>query len=316
MSEHSWDPETLAARSRCESTWRAYAGDWRHFESWCAGQGVQSLPASPTTVGRYLAAQGSSMKASTLDRRVTSIVVRHRRAGFPLDRNDAHIADVLAGLRRTLGAATTQKVALTVEEIRAITAALPRSLTGVRDRAILLAGFAGAFRRAELAALERDDLHFTREGVIIQVRRSKSDPEGRGGAKGIPVGQTESSCPVRALKEWLIASRHRGGPLFRRIDRHGTVGGPLSGEGVAHVVKRAVRRWALESGSGPAEADALAEAVGGHSLRAGMITTAARGGASEWSIMATTLHRSRGGLQPYVRLGRLFEDGAAGQLGL
>ena len=304
----------LAAQSRAPATKRAYGSDWRCFAAWAASQGRSSLPASPETVGDYLAAQSRRLTPGTLERRVSAITVRHRLAGFAFDRHHPAIAEVLAGLKRLVGIAPCrQKDALAGDEIAAIVGCLPRSMAGLRDRAIILLGFASACRRSEPAALCLEDLTFTSEGVALRLRWRKEDPEGRGGLKGIPFGRQEATCPVRALRDWMMAARLGDGPLFRGIDRHGNIGrAALSGEAIAAVVKRAVGRWAAAQGASRDAAAAWVARVAGHSLRAGMITSAASAGASDWQILDVTLHKSRASLRPYVRRGRLFAGTAAG----
>src|SRR5262249_39752581 len=155
-------------------------------------------------------------------------------------------------------------------------------LIGARDRALVLLGFAGAFRRSELVGLDMSDLYFNRDGLTITLRRSKTDQEGVGRKIGIPFGANPESCPVRSVQEWLEYAGLAEGPVFRPIDRHGRLGlGRLSGIDVARVVKKLAGRAGLESAK-----------FAGHSLRAGHATAAAIAGASERSIMAQTGHRS------------------------
>jgi integrase len=311
----TFSAEDLARHARAPATLRAYAADWRAFSAWAASQGLDALPATPQMVGRYVADQAGRLTPGTLERRVSAIVVAHRQAGYVLDRHHPAIAEPLAGLRRLVGsAAQHQKAALTGAELRAIVATLPQTLTGQRDRAVLLLGYAGAFRRSELAALQLSDLCWTGDGVAVTVRRRKEDAGGWGGVKGIPFGSSEASCPVRALQRWIMAAGLDEGPTFRPIDRHGNLGeAALSGDAVADIVKRSVRHWALASGRAvsASQADELAASVAGHSLRAGMITTAAREGASDWDILEVSLHRSRRSLGRYVRGGRWFANPAA-----
>lgn len=311
----TFSAEDLARYARAPATLRAYASDWRAFSAWAASRGLAPLPATPQVVGRYIADHAGRLTPGTLERRISAIVVAHRQAGHALDRYHPAIAEPLAGLRRLVGSAPQhQKAALTGAELRAIVAALPQTLTGKRDRAVLLLGYAGAFRRSELAVLKLSDLCWTGDGVAVTVRRRKEDAAGRGGVKGIPFGRNEDSCPVRALQRWIMAAGLDEGPVFRAIDRHGNLSGAaLSGEAVAEIVKRSVRRWALASDHAVSsrQADDIAASVAGHSLRAGMITTAAREGASDWDILEVSLHRSRRSLGRYVRGGRWFANPAA-----
>lgn len=312
-----WTPEELAEIARAPATQRAYASDWKHFTGWAASYGLEPLPASPETVARYIAALTSQgVAANTLTRRVSAIAAQHREAGHAFDRRDPVLARVLAGAKRVLGTAPIQKAALTPEEVAAIVAAQPDTLTGLRNRALILITYAGAFRRAEVAALTTADLTFTASGVTITVRRGKGDQEAEGHSKAIAPGDNPSTCPCRALKRWIMAARLADGPVFRRLDPHGNLGGGLSGAAVAEIVKRAVTHWALASGRSRAEAARLAEAVGGHSLRAGALTAAAQAGATDWDLMAASGHRSRASLTPYIRRAKLYERSLTRRIGL
>jgi integrase len=185
-------------------------------------------------------------------------------------------------------------------------AATPDSLRGLRNRALLLLGFAGAFRRTELVSLNRGDLDFQRNGLVVTVRRSKTDQEGKSRRVGIPFGSTEQTCPVRAVQRWLEAAEIARGALFRAVDRHDSVSPDrLSDRAVARLVKEHAELIGLD----PAR-------YAGHSLRAGLATSAADGGASDRVIMRTTGHKSVLMVNRYVREGRLFRENAAILAGL
>ena len=184
--------------------------------------------------------------------------------------------------------------------------ATPDALLGVRDRALLLVGFAGAFRRSELVGLDKQDCEFTNDGLVLMLRRSKNDQEAQGRKVAIPYGSHPETCPVRALQEWLEASGITEGALFRSMNRHRQIQSKrLSGYGVALVVKR----YAEAAGLDPAK-------YAGHSLRAGLATSAAIGGASERSIMAQTGHKSVAMVRRYIREGSMFRENAAAKVGL
>jgi integrase len=185
-------------------------------------------------------------------------------------------------------------------------AALPPGSIGIRDRALLLVGFAGAFRRSELVGLNREDVEFVSEGLVTTLRRSKTDQEGHGRKVAVPFGSNLETCPVRALQAWLDISKIASGAIFHPINRHGRIQpGRLSGEAVAIVVKR----YAAACGKD-------ASHFAGHSLRAGLATQAAIAGVSERSIMNQTGHRSTAMVRRYIRDGSLFRDNAAGRVGL
>lgn len=212
----------------------------------------------------------------------------------------------MSGIRRTLGRAQTQKAPATLEPLRARLDTLGAGPAGLRDRALLLIGFAGAFRRSELVALDIGDLQFTLAGVVITVRRSKTDQEGRGTSKGIPMGLFVATCPVRALRAWIEAAELVSGALFRPIDRHGNIKAQrLTAHAVARIVKRAAGAARLE-----------VEHFSGHSLRVGLATAAAAVGAGDRSIQKQTGHKSRAMLDHYIRSAELFKEIAARVVGL
>jgi integrase len=179
-------------------------------------------------------------------------------------------------------------------------------LIGIRDRALVLLGFAGAFRRSELVGLNVDDCVFSKDGLTVTLRRSKTDQAGTGRKIGIPYGSNPDTCPVRTVQEWIKQAGITAGPLFCSINRHGRVQpGGLAGIDVARVVKKLTTRAGLD----PAK-------FAGHSLRAGHATSAAIAGASERSIMNQTGHRSVQMVRRYIREGSLFRENSAGKLGL
>jgi site-specific recombinase XerD len=288
------------------NTRRAYRSDWEHFARWCAAHGFLSLPATPETVALYLGALASVAKVSTVQRRLTAIAKAHRAAGHETPTKSEVVHLTMRGIRRTHGVAPTQKAPAVLADLRAMLAVLPDNLIGTRDRAILLLGFAGAFRRSELVALDVGDLGFGERGLTITLRRSKGDQEGEGVKKGIPFGRHGLTCPVTATRDYMDMSRVTGGPLFRSVNRHGQIGEDRLGDkAVALVVKRA----ALAAGLDPTK-------YAGHSLRAGLATSAAAGGAQERDIMRQTGHRSVQMLRRYIRDGELFRDNAAASAGL
>jgi integrase len=212
----------------------------------------------------------------------------------------------MKGIRRMIGTAPTQKTPTLTADIRSMVEATDAGLIGVRDRAIILLGFAGAFRRSELAALDLVDLDFGRDGLTVMIRRSKTDQEGAGRKVGIPYGSNPETCPVRSLQAWMEVSGVDAGLVFRSMNRHGQLqAGRLRGGDVARIVKKLATRAGLD----PAK-------YAGHSLRAGHATSAAIAGASERSIMRQTGHRSVQMVRRYIRDGNLFRDNSAGKLGL
>lgn len=296
-----------AAHSRAENTKRAYRTDWQDFVSWCERQGLRPLPADLSTIARYLSDQAQTHKVSTLQRRLSSISQAHKAAGYqPISTRLEPLHSIWMGIKREKGTAQVGKAALDTEDIRAMVATLPDSLLGARDKALLLLGFAGAFRRSELVGLNVEDLEFTRSGLAVTIRRSKTDQTGEGQRIGIPYTTHEETCPVRAVRAWLEASGIKEGPLFRSINRHGHMSEKrLSDRAVALVVKRT----AAAAGLDPTR-------YAGHSLRAGFATAAAARGAEERIIMVQTRHRNVQMVRRYIRDGSLFRDNAVHVLGL
>ena len=298
----------FARASRSENTRRAYRSDWSDFEAWCTAAGLAALPTAPTTLGAYLTDRAGRLKAATLSRRVAAITSAHRLKGFGFDASHPAIAGVLSGIRRVYGTRQDAKQALLTEDLRRMVRALPATPIGIRDRALLLVGFAAALRRSELVALDRADLEITSAGAVLVIRHSKTDQEGRGREVGIPRSKRSGSttCPVAALEAWLDhmqksacpSNRPANGqtePLFTGVHQH-----RLSDRAVARIVKQAAARVGID----PTQ-------VAGHSLRSGFATSAARGGADLAWIMQQTGHKSADVAQRYVQRGSLLQNPAS-----
>lgn len=293
------------AQAKAANTVKAYRADWQDFITWCSSHSLTPLPASVETVATYLTAMvEDGKKVSTLQRRISAISQAHQAAGYESPTQALPVRSVMAGIRREKGSAQEGKAPLLTDDIKAMVSILPDNLIGIRDRALLLLGFAGAFRRSELVNLDVEDIEFNGSGIIVTLKRSKTDQAGQGEKKGIPFGN--GTCPVRALQNWLQASGIATGPLFRSINRHGQLqAGRLSDKAVALVVKRVAQAAGLDP-----------DKVSGHSLRAGLATSAAMAGVSERVIMKQTGHKSTGMVRRYIRDGSLFRDNAAGRVGL
>jgi integrase len=292
--------------SKAESTLRGYKSDWRHFCHWCEGHSLCPLPASPEAVASYIAECAGRLKVGSIQRRLNAIAEAHKAVGVDSPTAAGIVKNTLKGIKRTLGTAAAQKIPTLTDDIRAMVGMADAGLIGLRDRALILLGFAGAFRRSEIVALDIGDLDFGRDGLTITLRRSKTDQEGQGRKVGIPYGSNPETCPVRVLKGWLEAAGVASGPVFCSVNRHGKVRqSRLAPADVARIVKK----LALRAGLDPAR-------YAGHSLRAGHATEAAVAGASERSIMAQTGHRSVQMVRRYIRDGSLFRENSAGKLGL
>lgn len=294
---------TYADAAKADRTRGAYRLAWSGFEAWCSSHGLPALPASGPTVALYLTARADAgRKPATIALDLAAISESHRAAGVESPRKAAEVRAVLQGIRRTKGVAQRQVAPLLAGDVRALVRSLPSGLLGARDRALLLVGWAGAFRRSELVGLEVGDLRFVDEGLEVHLRRSKTDQEGAGRVVAIPRGSGDA-CPVRALRAWLDAAGVGEGLVFREVTRHGRVGASLSDRSVARIVKRACVAAGLEP-----------ERYSGHSLRAGLATAAAKAGKGTRAIMKQTGHRSEAMVRKYVRDADLWTDNAAAGL--
>src|SRR3984885_11336292 len=273
--------KAYARSAQADNTQRAYAADWRHFASWLRRQGLPETPPDPEAVGLYLAAQvergGAELSVATLERRLSGIAWRYRQLGQPLDIRDRHIATVLAGIRRRHARPPTQKAAIFADELLAMLATLDMDLRGLRDRAILAIGFAGGLRRSEIVGLDcgpdqTDDgagwIEIFPEGALLTIR-------GKTGWRDVEIGRGSraDTCPVALLETWMRLGRIGHGPLFRAIARRN---GGVSGQRLTdkHVV-RLVKTCALAAGlRGDLAAGERRLAFGGHSLRAGLASSA------------------------------------------
>jgi len=293
--------------STAPQTRESYARDWQAFQEWCADHNLISLPATPETTACYLTGLAlRGLKINTMTRHLAAIGAAHQQAGFTSPSRDPVVRQVLGGIRRTQGTPPQGVEALSTADLQRMLSVLPATLCGQRDRAILLVGFAGAFRRSELVALDVEDVQFREEGLAILLRRSKTDQQGKGRWVGLPAGTQADTCPVQALQQWLTDAEITTGAIFRGVNRHGQLASArLSTRAVADLIKRAARAAGLDP-----------TRYSGHSLRAGHCTTAARAGASEHMIMRQTGHRSTAMVQRYIRQGSLFQDNSAALLGL
>ena len=295
--------------AKSPATLRAYRTDFEDFTRFCVEHDLPHLPASPTTVALYIADRASSLRSATITRRLTSITKAHQSAGFENSPSSSHhfvVSETLKGIRRSIGTAQEGKAPLLTSDIRRIVASCPETLSGLRDRALVLVGFAGAFRRSELAAIDFAHISFTKDGLVIDLCRSKTDQEAAGRKVGIPFGKEVATCPVRALRRWLTESGIPSGAVFRGVNRHGRLSRRgLHKDCVGWILNRAARRAGLKP-----------EPLGGHSLRAGCVTQAAMNGVSERDIMRQTGHKSAEMLARYIRIGEIFTRNAAAGLGI
>lgn len=291
------DPKILEfiAAATSSNTRRAYQSDLAHFIM-CGG----CIPAAAQQVARYLADQAGVLAISTLARRLVAIRSAHISRGLPDPTRSELVRLTFRGVRRKHGRPQSRVAALATDDLLAIVASLGRSAMDIRDSAILLVGFAGAFRRSELAAINCNDICTRKSCFLIRIPRSKTDQEAEGRAVHIPrIGGL--LCPIAALEKWLFISRITEGPLFRPVTRAGNVlAVRISCEAIACILKKSVRAIGCDP-----------RRYSGHSLRAGFATAAAKSGVPIWRIRAQTGHLSDSMLERYIREGELSSTDAA-----
>jgi site-specific recombinase XerD len=292
----------LARQEKAKATQRAYGSDFDIFRTWCAVRGVIALPATAESVAAFLACEvETGIRPSTIGRRVAAIRYAHKLAGHAVPTDDERVRATVRGIRRSLGTAARRKAPATAERIISMALGTGDGLKGLRDRALLLMGFAGAFRRSELVALDCEDIEQCETGIKITIRHSKTDQEGQGTIIAIVRGSI--ACPVGALQAWRDAAGITTGPLFRSIRKGGQVGARLTDQSVADIVKANAERVGLDP-----------KQFAGHSLRAGFLTSAAKRGASIFKMMDVSRHRSVDTLRGYVRDAEIFKDHAGAGL--
>ena len=289
---------SLISNSLSPNTKRAYAADLRHHEAWGG-----TIPSAPEQIAEYLVAMAQTNTAATISRRLASLSKAHRAIGVDDACKTEIVKATMRGIRRMIGTAQREAKPILREDLFQMLAQMDDSVKGKRDKALLLIGFAGAFRRSELVGLDVADIQHVRQGVVITVRRSKTDQTGAGRKIGVPFGRT-LWCPVRHLIDWLDHAGIEDGPIFRSVKRHGKIAEQrLSGEAVCLIIKERAEAAGFDPG-----------AYSGHSLRAGFCTSAAIAGASMWKIRQQSGHTSESMLSRYLREADLFRGNAADHL--
>jgi integrase len=292
-----------------DATLRAYKADLANFKAWCVKHDLTPMPATPETVGAYLAAAGEGYALPTLRRRVAAIARACRTAGHPLDTKHPAIRETLRGIGRRHGGRSRRSAALTTADIKKLSEACGTSLAGKRDRALFLLGFAGALRRSELVGLDVAHVTWTGNGLKLLIARSKTDKEGAGAEIAIPGGNSHATCPIAALKTWMTDGKIKTGPLFRKINRGGNVQkGRLNADAVRQILLKRAKQAHLGA--------KWSEPLSPHSMRAGFVTTAYRNGVPDEEIMGHTRHRSLTTMRSYVRRAKLGSASPAGKVGL
>tara|TARA_A100001035_G_scaffold258937_1_gene236004 strand:+ start:337 stop:1251 length:915 start_codon:yes stop_codon:yes gene_type:complete len=281
--------------SKAKNTLRAYQSDFRDFSAFCVKNGFASLPTQPKIIALYITNLSKFSKYSTLKRRIASISVIHKLKGHYLDTKHPIIMENLHGIKRTLGSRQKAKKPLLINDLKLIIKAIDQEKKeNLRDKALILIGFAGGFRRSELINLNKDDLEFVNEGVKILVKRSKTDQSGEGSIKAIPYFDNKEFCPVLSLKKYLKfkENKFKDGKIF-----------DISDKSVALIIKKYAQITGLD-----------ASKYAGHSLRSGFATTAAEFGSEERSIMAMTGHKTTQMVRRYIQEANLFKNNALNKI--
>ena len=282
--------------SKAPNTLRAYQADFKDFSLFCLKNGFSSMPTEPKILALYLTLLSATSKFSTLKRRIASISVIHRIKGHYLDTKHPIIMENLHGIKRVKGTAQKSKKPLLINHLKSIINEIDETKYSqkkkFRDKALILIGFSGGFRRSELVNIDFDDLEFVNEGVKIFIRRSKTDQSGEGMIKAIPYFENKKFCPVTKLKDWINYSNIKSGKLFE-----------ISDKSVSLIIKN----YASFSGLDPNK-------YGGHSLRSGFATSAAEFGAEERNIMAMTGHKTTQMVRRYIQEANLFKNNALNKI--
>ncbi len=296
-----------AQASKAPNTLRTYASQWRKFSTWCDSVGIEAMPSSPETVAAYITALADSgRKSGTISKSLAAIAFAHRTRQHPNPTADDRVRQVFEGIRRTLGTASAKVTPLLAPTIRDLVQPMGESMRDVRNRALLCFGMAGAFRRSELVALNVEDIEEAPRGIIVRVRRSKTDQVGEGAEVAIPYGRSPETCPVRTLIAWVEAAGIESGPLFRSVTKGDHVTDQaMSAKSVSRVIKRSCRRVGIDPKSFSA-----------HSLRSGMATASASAGKPLDAIMRQGRWKTPAVAASYIRRANAFDDNAADGIGL
>ena len=290
----SLEIETLKnlKNSKANNTLRAYKSDFKDFSAFCVKNGFSSIPTKPKIIALYITLLSKTSKFSTLKRRIASISVIHKLKGHYLDTKHPIIMENLHGIKRSLGSRQKAKKPILINELKLIIKAVGEEK--LRDKALILIGFSGGFRRSELVNIDYDDVEFVTEGVKILIKKSKTDQSGEGSIKAIPYFENSEFCPVLTLKDYINKkfSDINKGKIF-----------DISDKSVALIIKK----YAEKAGLDPKK-------YAGHSLRSGFATTAAEFGAEERNIMAMTGHKTTQMVRRYIQEANLFKNNALNKI--
>ena len=282
--------------SKSSNTIRAYKSDFNDFSLFCSKNGFKSMPTQPKILSLYLTDLSSRSKYSTLRRRLASISIIHKLKGYYIDNKHPIIMENLMGIKRVKGSNQKGKKPLLINDLKIVIKAIGQSkekeIKKIRDKALLLIGFSGGFRRSELVNIENEDIEFVSEGVKIFIKRSKTDQSGEGMTKGIPYFNNNEFCPVIALKNWINILEKKQNKIFN-----------ISDKSVALILKKYANIAGLDSSK-----------YAGHSLRSGFATSTAESGAEERTIMAMTGHKSTEMVRRYIKEANLFKNNALNKI--
>jgi site-specific recombinase XerD len=295
--------------SKANNTIRAYKSDFNDFGLFCTKNGFKSLPSEPKVVSLYLTHLSTkAVKMSTLKRRLVSIGVIHKLKGHYLDTKHPSIKENMMGIKRRKGSIQKGKKPLLINSLKQIINVIDedknKEIKKLRDRAIILIGFSGGFRRNEIVSLDFEDLDFVDQGLKINLKKSKTDQFGQGSVKALPYFNNTRYCPVLSLKKWVEKSNINSGPLFRRFSKGSKLTvNRLTDQTVALLIKKYLKMAGINN-----------ENYSGHSLRSGFATSAAESGAEERSIMAMTGHKSTEMVRRYIKEANLFNNNALNKI--
>ena len=282
--------------SKAANTLRAYQADFKDFSLFCSKNNFASLPTNPKILAFYITHLSKYSKFSTLKRRLASISVIHKLKGHYIDNKHPLIMENLMGIKRKLGTNQKSKKPILINDLKAIINAIDNSnftyLRKLRDKSLILIGFAGGFRRSELVNIDIEDIEFVSEGLKIFVKRSKTDQSGEGMTKGIPYFINEKYCPVKNLKNWITQGNLKKGKIY-----------DLSDKSVALIIKKFARIAGLNETK-----------YSGHSLRSGFATATAQSGAEERDIMSMTGHKTTQMVRRYIKDANIFKNNALNKI--
>jgi len=281
--------------SKASNTLRAYKADYKDFAGFCYKHGFKSMPSEPKVISLYLTHLSQTSKFSTLKRRLASISVIHKISGHYIDIKNPIITENLMGIKRAKGTHQKAKKPILINDLKALINAIDKEtkdIVRLKNRALILIGFSGGFRRSELVEINFQDIDFVTEGVKIFVKRSKTDQSGEGMTKGIPYFSNQNYCPVISLKKWLEKSNIKEGKIFNISDK---------------TVSLIIKKYISVAGLDPNK-------YSGHSLRSGFATSTAELGAEERSIMAMTGHKTTQMVRRYIQEANLFKNNALNKI--